>query len=213
MHRFQTPAAITVTAELAAGELRVVATDRTDTVVTIRPADATESADVRAVDKLQVDFEAGELRLSTTRQWRDYTPFGGVGSVEVTVEVPTGSRIKAAAGLGRILGHGELGASEFDIAAGDIVVERISDTFAAKAATGDIRIGEVVRGEVRVETATGELEIGIAPGSAVRLETDAAAGSVRSELAPVDVPENGDIVTVHARNSLGNIVIRHAVAA
>jgi hypothetical protein len=47
------------------------------------------------------------------------------------------------------------------------------------------------------------------PGSAARLEVNAQHGTVQNIMES----ENEDTVQVYARNSLGNIIIRHATAA
>ena len=51
MTTFQTPAPIAVTIEVLAGNVTVIATDRTDTVVEVRPADASKKADVRVPNR------------------------------------------------------------------------------------------------------------------------------------------------------------------
>ncbi|WP_194836776.1 DUF4097 family beta strand repeat-containing protein [Nocardia sp. XZ_19_369] len=210
MSTFQTPAPIAITVDVLSGDVTVIASDRTDTVVVVRPADPAKKGDVRAAEQTQVDFTAGTLTVKTPKQWRTYTPFGGNPSITVTIEVPTGSQLKATAGVGRLLGAGELGECDLAIAAGDITVERPSDSVTAKVAKGDIRIGEASRGVLRLETAVGELEVGIHPGSAVRLETNALQGSVLNAMSPVQQLEKAETVQVFARNSFGNITIHHA---
>ncbi|MET9211875.1 MULTISPECIES: DUF4097 family beta strand repeat-containing protein [unclassified Nocardia] len=210
MYTFQTPQPIAVTVDVLSASVTVVAADRGDVVVAIRPADAAKKADVRAAEQTRVECADGVLTVTTPKNWRTYTPFGGNPSIEVTIEVPTGSRFTGTAGVGRLLGAGELGECDLTVSLGDIVVERPLGSVTAKTAKGDIRIGEATRGEFRLETSVGELEVGVAPGSAVRLETAATVGSVRNLLAPV--APSGDTVTVSARNALGNIVIRHTAA-
>ncbi|QIS22072.1 DUF4097 family beta strand repeat-containing protein [Nocardia terpenica] len=210
---FQTPEPIAVTVDVLSGDVTVIASDRTDTVVAVRPADASKKADVRAAEQTRVDFAAGALTVRTPKDWRTYSPFGGNPSIEVTIEVPTGSRLAASAGVGRVVGLGELDQCELEVAAGDIDIERTRGSVTAKVAKGDIRIGEAARGVLRLETSTGELEVGIRPGSAARLETNTQHGAVQNRMAPVGAEGNGDIVQVYARNAYGNIIIRHATAA
>lgn len=214
MPTFQTPEPIAVNVDVLSGNITVIASDRTDTVVEIRPADASKRADVRAAQQTQIDFAAGTLTVTTPKDWRTYTPFGGNPSIEVTIEVPAGSRVKGTAGVGQLLGTGELGQCDLAISLGDITVERPRDSVTAKTAKGNIRIGEASRGVLRLETSTGELEVGICPGSAARLEVNAQHGTVQNMMEPVNrLAENKDTVQVYARNSYGNIVIRHATAA
>ncbi|MFE3191847.1 hypothetical protein ACFXHA_22755 [Nocardia sp. NPDC059240] len=207
MPAFQTPAPIAVTVEILSGRVTVDAADRTETVVEVRPADPAKKGDVRAAELTQVDFTDGVLTVKTPKQWRTYTPFGGNPSIEVTIQVPTGSRLTGSAGVGSIHGTGELGDTALEIAVGEIIVDRPRGSVTAKAAKGDIRIGEAVRGVMRLETSMGELEVGIHPGSAAQLDTN-GNGGVHNRLAPVG--PDSETVQVIARNTMGNIIIRHA---
>ena len=73
----------------------------------------------------------------------------------------------------------------------------------------DVRIGEVVRGAVTVETAAGSLEIGIRSGTAAWLDLNTTSGSVRNELTAAAGPESTDeTVEVRARTYVGDIVVR-----
>ncbi|MEA2340327.1 MAG: hypothetical protein QOG11_404, partial [Solirubrobacteraceae bacterium] len=75
----------------------------------------------------------------------------------------------------------------------------------------DGRLGEVVRGAVRLVTAAGELEVGIRQGTAALLDVRSRFGSIRSSLSAADAPAPSDTtVDVHARTSYGDIVIRRA---
>ncbi|MGK8489655.1 DUF4097 family beta strand repeat-containing protein [Nocardia asiatica] len=214
MPTFETPEPIAVTVEVLSGSVTVIASDRTDTVVEVRPADESKKGDVRAAEQTQVDFAAGTLTVRTPKDWRTYTPFGGNPSIEVTIEVPNGSRLKGTAAVGRLLGSGELGQCDLAVSAGDITLERTRGSVTAKTAKGDIRIGEASRGVLRLETSMGELEVGIHPGSAARLEVNAQHGTVRNQMGPVEQPhDSAETVQVYARNSYGDIIIRHATAA
>ncbi|WP_330184910.1 DUF4097 family beta strand repeat-containing protein [Nocardia sp. NBC_01503] len=212
MPTFQTPGPIAITADIPSGEVKVIASGRTDTVVTVRPADPSEKDDVRAADQVRIDYAAGHLSVVTPKSWRTYTPFGGNPTIEVIIEAPTGSQLRATAGMGRLSSTGELGDCDLEIAAGDIEVGRTTGSVTAKTSKGDIRIAEATRGTLHLETSMGELEVGITPGSAAQLESNTQHGSVQNQLQPVS-PTTKDIVHVHARNSYGNIIIRHANAA
>lgn len=213
MPTFQTPEPITVTVDVPSGNVQVVASDRSATV-DVRPTDASKNADVRAAEQAQVDFAAGTLTVTTPKSWRTYTPLGGNPSIEVTIEVPTGSQLKATTAVGRLLVSGEFGDCDLEMSARDITVERPRGSVTAKTAKGDIRIGEAARGVLRLETPMGELEVGIRPGSAARLETNTQHGTMQNLMEPVDRAQgNVETVQVYARNSFGNIIIRHTTAA
>ncbi|MDH6125473.1 DUF4097 family beta strand repeat-containing protein [Kitasatospora sp. GP82] len=79
----------------------------------------------------------------------------------------------------------------------------------AKSANGGIRIGEVVRGQIVLQTAAGDLEVGIRESTAAWLDVNTRLGSVRNSLSPSQGPETSDgTVEVRARTGIGDIVIR-----
>ncbi|WP_067695015.1 DUF4097 family beta strand repeat-containing protein [Nocardia jejuensis] len=207
----QTPNPITVTVDVLSASVTVIASERTDSVVEIRPADAAKKADVRAAAQTLVDFTAGALTVTTPKNWRTYTPFGGNPSIEILIEVPVGSLLESTAGVGKLVSVGEFGSTTLEVAAGDIVVESPRGAVSAKVAKGDIRVSDASNGELRLETSYGELEVGIRPGSAASLETNVKQGAVQNLMQPVG--KDAEVVRVHARNSFGNIIVRHAVAA
>ncbi|MEC3913432.1 hypothetical protein [Nocardia sp. CDC160] len=211
MNTFNTPGPVGVEIDVLCGNVSVAASDRGDTVVEVLPTDGTKKADVRAAERTRVEMVGGVVRVTMPKDWRTYTPFGGNASIEVSIQVPTGSRVKAQAGVGNIRGAGGLGECELELALGDIVVERPLGSVSAKNCKGDIRIGEAVRGAMRLQTSMGDLEIGIRPGSAVQVETTSQNGSARSAMGPVAT--GPDTVHVFAQTALGNVVIRHTAAA
>ncbi|WP_216898285.1 DUF4097 family beta strand repeat-containing protein [Nocardia alni] len=212
MTAFQTPNPIAVTFDVLSATVDVVASDRTDTVVQVRAADPAKKADVRAAAQTQVEYADGTLTVKTPKDWRTYTAFGGNPTIEVTIEAPTGSRVKGTAGCGNLHVTGEFGESQVETSMGDIVLDRPLGSVTAKTSKGDIRIGAAARGEIRLETSMGELEVGIRPGSAVNVQSNTMQGTVQNQLGPVS-DAHGDTVHVFARSSMGNITIRHAVAA
>ena len=204
---------IAATVDLRSGSVTVIACERSDVVVEVRPADPARKADVRAAELTRVECVEGALRVIAEKDWRTYTPFGGNPSVELILEVPTGSRLHATLGAGRLRSTGELGRCEVRLAAGDIAIERPGAAVTAKTARGDIRVEDAARGVFRLETSQGELEFGVRPGHAARVEVDAPHGGTRNVMDPVERAGDEKTVQVYARNSYGNVLIRHAVAA
>ncbi|WP_446222329.1 hypothetical protein ACTWPB_21240 [Nocardia sp. IBHARD005] len=210
MPTFQTPQPITVTVDVPCGDVTVVAADRTDTVVEVRPADTSSKADVRAAEQIQVEFAGGKLTVEAPKKWKAFTPFGGNPAVSVTVAVPIGSVLDATAAMGRLVSIGEFDRSELEVSAGDIVIERPGGSVTAKTAKGNIRVDEASHGVLRLETSMGDLEVGIRPGSAARLEVNALHGSVQNRMEPVGQSQgSGDAVQVFARNLYGNVTVGH----
>ncbi|MEV0767100.1 hypothetical protein [Nocardia salmonicida] len=210
MPTFQTSQPIAVAVDVACGDVTVVAADRADAVVEVRPADASSKADVRAAEQIQVEFAGGKLTVASPKKWKAFTPFGGNPTVSVTVEVPIGSVLDATVAMGRLVGVGEFDRCELEVSAGDIVVERPGGSVTAKTAKGNIRVDEAAHGVLRLETSMGDLEVGIRPGSAARLEANALYGSVQNRMEPVDPAQgSGDSVQVFARNLYGNVTVGH----
>ena len=79
---FDTPEPISVTVELGVGDLRVVAGDRADTVVEVRPSDPAKKGDVTAAGQTRVEYAGGRLLIKAPKNWRRYTPHGGGESVD-----------------------------------------------------------------------------------------------------------------------------------
>jgi hypothetical protein len=92
---------------------------------------------------------------------------------------------------------------------GSIAVDLARATVDAKSANGDVRLGEVVRGTVVLETRLGDLEVGIPEGTAAWLDLRSTAGKVHNALDAADAPEpSTDSVEVRARTTVGDVVVR-----
>ena len=113
--------------------------------------------------------------------------------------------------------HGStvVGASTGDLrvrgANGDIEIRRAESSVTATTAHGILRVGEAVRGSVRLETHYGAIEVGIREGTAAWLDVSSGAGQVRNALPSSAAPEEGaDTVQVRARTRFGNVDIIRA---
>ena len=67
MPTFATPGPIAATVQVAGAQVRVTASDRTDTVVLVEPINEASRSDVKVADKTKVDFAGGQLSVKTTR--------------------------------------------------------------------------------------------------------------------------------------------------
>jgi DUF4097 and DUF4098 domain-containing protein YvlB len=173
-----------------------------------------------------IDTAVGSVRLDQTGRLKLRTAAGDV-SVARSVGPADVSTSSGKVRIGDIDGAAVVKSSNGDIslgnvtgdvrvntANGDIAVERALAAVHAKTAYGSIRVGEVVRGDVVLETAFGELELGIREGTAAWLDATSGSGSVRSLLAAADAPGlDDDTVQVRARTGYGDIVIRRSEPA
>ena len=64
MPEFETPEPISVTLEIGVGNVRITASERTDTAVEVRPTDESDESDVQAAQRVSVDYANGVLQIS-----------------------------------------------------------------------------------------------------------------------------------------------------
>ena len=150
----------------------------------------------------------------------------GIGDVAVDratgrAEVTTGSgdiRVGALDG-GAVIkssnGDTWIGVAHGDVrisaANGAIAVDLAHAGVVAKSSIGDVRLNEVMRGSVVLETQLGDLDIGIREGTAAWLDVRAAAGRVHNALDAAESPEpSAETVEVRGRTSAGSVAIRRA---
>jgi hypothetical protein len=107
---------------------------------------------------------------------------------------------------------GEVGGEvRLSSANGNIAVDLAHAGVGAKSANGDVRLAEVVRGAIVLETKIGDLEVGIREGTAAWLDVNSRFGHVHNALDAADAPEpSAETVEVRARTSVGEVVIRRA---
>ncbi|MFE1714923.1 hypothetical protein ACFW82_33735, partial [Streptomyces sp. NPDC058728] len=103
MPSFDTPEPISAITHVDAGSIRFAAGDRLDTVVEVRPRDPKRDQDVRSAGQTEVTYANGVLTVRTPKQ-RYF--LGRTGTVDVTVELPTGSRVDMTGAWGLVLGEG-----------------------------------------------------------------------------------------------------------
>jgi DUF4097 and DUF4098 domain-containing protein YvlB len=171
MPTFETPEPILATLEVAAGDLRIAARDRTDTVVEVRPSDPSHEPDVRAAEQTRVQMTSDGLLVKTPRGGRSaltgqrLSLFGKPGSIDVTIDLPTGSRLHADVGVARLRCTGRLGECQAKTGAGEIDLETTGPVDLSTGA-GGISAG-VVSGSAEITTGTGRVRLTEIDGSAV----------------------------------------------
>ncbi len=166
---------------------------------------------------------AGNVRLERTGPLRLDTSAGHVTAdgIAGNAEISTGTgkvqigEVEGTAVVKNSNGDTTIDAVTGDVrvraANGDITVERAGAGVEAKTANGSIRLGEVARGSVVLETANGDLEVGIAEGTAAWLEVNTKFGHVRNLLDEAAPPaESDETVEVRGRTSFGDITIRRS---
>ncbi|MEU0403257.1 DUF4097 family beta strand repeat-containing protein [Streptomyces sp. NPDC006197] len=219
MQTFATTAPITATLDIPAGRVQLIAADRADATVEVRPANATKSRDVKAAERITVDYSDGVLRIAAPAPKNQL--LGASGSVEVTVQLPAGSRVEAKAAAADFRGVGRLGDVTLDAAQGpvkldetanarltvldgDITVGRLGGPAEISTQKGDIRVAEAVRGTVTLSTRAGNISVGAAPGVSATLDAGTSHGRVGNALRNDGTPG----LAIRATTSYGDITAR-----
>ena len=134
-------------------------------------------------DTVSLRCGAGDISVESATGHAEIT--AGSGEVRVR-EFGAGGVIKNSNGDTWIgVAGGEL---RLKSANGSITVDRAHAGVVAKTANGDVRLGEVVRGSIVLETRVGDLEVGIREGTAAWLDVNATAGRVHNSLTAADAP-------------------------
>ena len=219
LQKFDTPAPIAAVLDISAGRVQVIAADRADTTVEVRPANASKSRDVKAAEETTVDYRDGVLRVATPA---GNQILGPSGSVEVTVQLPAGSRVEAKAAAAEFRGVGRLGDVAFDGAngtvkideaesvrlsalAGDVVVGRLNGPAEISTQKGDIRVTEAVRGTLTLSAQMGDITVGAAHGVSASLDAGTTLGRIGNTLKNTD---GAAVLNIHATTAYGDIVAR-----
>jgi DUF4097 and DUF4098 domain-containing protein YvlB len=166
MPTFDTPEPISVTVELGVGDIRLVASDRTDTVVEVRPSDDAKKSDVTAAQQTRVEYASGRLLIKAPKGWRQYSFRGGGESIDVQIDLPAGSHVRGEAGVAAFHCIGRLGECHLTTGVGEIHVDQAGDPVELKTGVGDITVGRA-DGNGRFTTGSGVVQIGGVDGTAV----------------------------------------------
>jgi hypothetical protein len=220
---FATPEPISVTIELSVGDVQITASDRADTVVEVRPSNGSDESDVKAAEQTRVEYANGTLLVRTPKtRALDFSRKSR--SVDVAIELPTGSRVYGDGAVADIRGTGELGECRVkisighiqldrtgplsvDTGAGHVTVDRVAGDAAVSTGTGRVRIGEIDGGAV-VKNSNGNTEIGPVTGE---VQVRAANGDISIDKASQGVDAktaNGSIRVGEALR--GSVVLKTA---
>ncbi|MGC0339883.1 DUF4097 family beta strand repeat-containing protein [Streptomyces sp. SLBN-8D4] len=220
MQKFDTPAPVTTVIDLPAGRVQVIAADRADTTVEIRPADPARNRDTKAAERIEVTHgDDGVLRITAPAANNQY--FGPSGSVEITVQLPTGSRVEATAAaaefravgrLGDLVLEGAHGPVKIDEAASirltaadsDITVGRLTGPAEISTQRGDITIDEAATGSLVLSTQKGDITLATAASAA--LDAGTSHGRVHNSLKNTEGSDAA--LTIHATTTHGDITAR-----
>jgi hypothetical protein len=192
---FATPGPVSITIDIAVGDVRVAASERADTVVEVRPSNPANQSDVDLVAQTSVEYAEGALHVRAPRP-RVFGLFRPPGSVDVTVAVPAGSRLSADASMAAVRGTGRLGECRVHASGGGVTLEHTGRLDLATG-TGSVTVGRVA-GNARISTGSGRVRVEEIDGAATVKNSngDTWIGTVTGELR-INVA-NGNIAVDHA---------------
>ena len=178
MPTFTTPRPINVTLELDAADVKILASDRTDTVVEVRARGKIFGA--KAAELTCVDYSSGRLLI---KGMGPRNLFNSVrrAPVDVTIELPAGSNVQAK-GMDDFRAEGRLGDCQIKTAGGNISLDRCG-ALTLMTVSGDITVNHG-EGPVNVTTGSGFVRIQKIDGAAMikHANGDISIGEMTGEL-------------------------------
>jgi hypothetical protein len=161
MQTFPTPTPIAVTVEAHFAEVQIVAGDRSDTVVDVRPTDPDDHAHREVAEATRVDLLGDQLHVTAPKPSLMARILNSP-CIDIVIGLPAGSAVRADLSAGNITATGTLGQFTAHTGAGNI---RLGDTGAldARSGTGDIVVSNVT-GDATLETPAGHTQIASATG-------------------------------------------------
>ena len=204
MPRYESPAPIDAELDISIGHVEVVASDRADTVVEVGPTNPGRSGDSSLAREATTSFEGGRLRVHVPRRMN---LFGQSDSVDVRVELPSGSRVEIDSAYGAVRVRGDLGASRITAKYGNVSADRVGDLVLVSP-YGQVEIAEV-DGRLDATAGHGQVRIGRIAGDA-RLRGAHGILDLGTTEGAVDVSTSGPLTIARA---LGDVTARSAHGA
>ncbi|MGQ4269642.1 DUF4097 family beta strand repeat-containing protein [Nocardiopsis changdeensis] len=220
MEKFDTANPVSVVLDIPAGRVQIIAADRSDSTVEVRPARAGRGRDAKAAEQTSVTYDDGVLRILTPETGNRL--LGPTGALEVTVQVPSGSRVEGRTGGAELRGVGRLGEVVFEgayrqtkideaaalrltVLDGDVEVGRLTGPAEIRTDRGDIRIDEAAAGAVVLRTGSGDISVTAAAGVSASLDAATGLGRIDNGLrndgtAALDIRATTDMGDITARS-------------
>ncbi|HEX3731357.1 MAG TPA: DUF4097 family beta strand repeat-containing protein, partial [Mycobacteriales bacterium] len=166
---------------------------------------------VKAAEQTRVEYSRGRLSIKTPKP---RTLFGRGGSVDVAIELPTGSTLNGTAAVVEFESTGELGECKLAMGSGDIRLDR-TGSLNLKTGNGDVTVDHIA-GDVNITTGSGDVHVGEVTGSgSVKnasgdTRIDKAGGELRVKAASGDISVGLSGAAVDAKTASGDISVGEA---
>lgn len=210
MSEFPAAGPILATVRISTGALRIIAERRDNVTVEVRPGAGGEAA--RSAAEETIVEMAGDQLTVETPQARGFV-IRRSAPVNVTVRLPTDSRLRLRSASADIVCDGRFGDSEITSASGDLMIDHVAGNLARHAASGDLRFNRVdgelttdgASGDTRGRSVGGDLSAKTASGD---ITVEAIAGAARVTTASGDI-SFGSLATGTTRiqSASGDVVL------
>lgn len=204
---FETPEPILAKIEVSIGHVQLIASDRADTVVEVRPTDASDESNVEAAQATRVDYADGVLTVRGPKRMFEFSKKSR--SVDVVVELPEASRAHVVISVGDCRSTGVLGETQVKNSVGHISLDR-TGPLQVDTSGGDVTVG-AAGGDTEIATGTGQVRIGPIGGNAViknsngNSEIGAVTGDLRVRASNGNIDVERAESGVEAKSANGNI--------
>jgi len=210
MPTYNTPNPIDLAINLQVGRIEVVASDRADTVVTVSPTNPAKAVDRRGAEETKVDFDGQRVTITGPRP--RFSWIGPTESVDVMVELPTGSRFTAEIAVGGVRAVGRLGATRVKSSMGPVDVDTTGDLW-LRASHGNATVG-IAEGGIEITADHGQIRVGTVTGDAIlkasygTILVGESGGDLDARLSYGDLEITKALASVSAKTAYGDIQLR-----
>jgi hypothetical protein len=210
MPTYNTPSPIDLSINLQVGGIEVIASDRIDTVVTVSPTNPAKAVDRRGAEETKVDFDGQRLTVVGPRPRISW--FGPTESVDLKVELPTGSRLTAESAVGGVRTVGRLGATRIKSSLGPVDVDSTGDLW-LRASHGNATLG-TADGEIEITADHGQIRVGTVTGDAIlkashgTIQVGESGGDLDAKLSYGDLEVTKALASVAAKTAYGSVQLR-----
>ena len=207
MPTYNTPTPIDLAINLQVGAIEVFAGDRADTVVTVSPTNPAKAVDRRGAEETKVDFDGQRVTITGPRPRISW--IGPTESVDVKVELPTGSRLTAEIAVGGVRTVGRLGATRIKSSMGPVDVDTTGDLW-LRASHGNATLG-TAEGGIEITADHGQIRVGTVTGDAIlkashgTILVGESGGDLDAKLSYGDLEITKALASVAAKTAYGSI--------
>lgn len=161
---------IILEAALPSGSIKVIAGPVTTATVSLTPSRSGKRGE-ELIASTTVEFDAGRLTVTVPDRLRLLSST----SLDLTVQLPSGSSCQFKTASADISCTGEIGSLDARTASGDVTVDQVTGSASVNTASGDVRLGDAAA-TAQVNTASGDTEIGRAGDD---VTVNSASGDLR----------------------------------